>query len=488
MPSASSARLKGDDFQHLYTWHRVLALRKHGKRVDRVSIEAPGVGALDDVVIHSTDAEGAFGEFCQVKFHVDQRSHYSTDLLLQAKKSERSLLQKLYDGWQNVARFCQRHEVVLVTTWSWDASDPFAQAIDGETSRIKEDFLTATKRSNLGKVRQRWVHHLDADPSEFEAFIRVLRLDFGYSATRKLKDNVIERMASIGLRWDEDALACGVTQVRDWIKAGQVDVDDGELETAIERFDLRAAEPELFAVVHLHTIVKRAFSDPADYELDWVDLFPGSADKGHLPLDSQAWNEIMLPELRDLRTQIDAMPDLRLLRWRGQARLSAWLAAGFVFREVAGYVLEAQQGPSLWRTDASPAADFELADPKICELGPGPKVAVGISVTNDLTEDVLDYLRDQGDEYGAVMFLRPARPLRRTSLRDAGDVTALAQLVKAKIQRFVRQKSARHLGLFYLGPLSGALFIGHQLNACAPEIQVFEDAVPSYAPSFLLHE
>lgn len=488
MPGASSARLKGDDFQHLYTWYRVLALRKHGPRVSHVSIEAPGVGALDDVASHSVEQGGTFSQFCQVKFHVDQGKQYSTDQLLSEKPGQRSLLKKLYTGWQKVARECPRHEVVLVTNWSWDPSDPFAAMIDGETAGIKALFLTASPGSDLGKCRQHWISHLDADPGEFEEFIHALRIDFGYSSTKTLTDHVAERMASIGLRSDDSALAAGVRQVRDWINAGVVDIDDTLLAVAIDRFGLQVDEPEKFTVIHLHTIVHRAFSVPADYTLDWVDLFKGEKERGHLPIDSAAWNTVMLPALQHVRAEIDAIPDVRLVRFRGQARLSVWFAAGFVFRHVAGYALEAQQGPHLWRTDALPSSHFELAEADVRDLGGGSKVAVGISVTRELTDDVLDYLANQGDEYGAIMFLRPARTLGPTCFRAAGDIAAFAQLVKAKIQSFTRRRQAQHLGLFYLGPSSGALFIGHQLNAAAAEIQVFEDAAPGYAPAFLLHE
>jgi hypothetical protein len=40
--------------------------------------------------------------------------------------------------------------------------------------------------------------------------------------------------------------------------------------------------------------------------------------------------------------------------------------------------------------------------------------------------------------------------------------------------------------LYYFGPLSGACFIGHQLNAVCREIQLMEDQQPGYVPSFLL--
>ncbi len=44
----------------------------------------------------------------------------------------------------------------------------------------------------------------------------------------------------------------------------------------------------------------------------------------------------------------------------------------------------------------------------------------------------------------------------------------------------------QRLLLFYWGPLTGAAFIGHQLNATAPEIQLFEEERGVYTPSMSL--
>ncbi|HZF11314.1 MAG TPA: hypothetical protein VFE33_21180 [Thermoanaerobaculia bacterium] len=54
------------------------------------------------------------------------------------------------------------------------------------------------------------------------------------------------------------------------------------------------------------------------------------------------------------------------------------------------------------------------------------------------------------------------------------------------MRAFAREHEARRLLFYYYGPLSGACFLGHQLNAVAREIQVMEDQQPGYAPSFLL--
>ena len=80
---------------------------------------------------------------------------------------------------------------------------------------------------------------------------------------------------------------------------------------------------------------------------------------------------------------------------------------------------------------------------------------------------------------------------------DAGTVFKGASLKNSKlriliiedeeeIRNFVNRNKAEKLLLFYFGPLSGACFIGHQLNAVCKEIQIMENTSNTYFPSFLL--
>ena len=175
------------------------------------------------------------------------------------------------------------------------------------------------------------------------------------------------------------------------------------------------------------------------------------------------------------------------------ARLSAWFAFGHIFSEVARYVIEIDQYGKLWRTDAKPSNDFPIviagdnASPYGKTLdGQGDTVAVGISITGSLDDDVQAYLEERNSEVAALLLLRPEHELGRKCIRNAGDVVALVDGVKNKTRTFVAKWKARRLLVFYFGPLSGACFIGHGLNAVCKEIQIMEDQQPSYAPSFLL--
>ncbi len=147
----------------------------------------------------------------------------------------------------------------------------------------------------------------------------------------------------------------------------------------------------------------------------------------------------------------------------------------------------------LWRTDAVATPDFRvvtassghLPDGEILD-GEGDTVAVGISVTGPIDDDVRTYLAGRAEKVASLLLIRPARGLGRECLQSAGDVVALADGVKELTRTFVKRWKARRLLVFYFGPLSGACFLGHRLNAVCQEIQIMEDQQPGYAPSFIL--
>jgi len=58
--------------------------------------------------------------------------------------------------------------------------------------------------------------------------------------------------------------------------------------------------------------------------------------------------------------------------------------------------------------------------------GDGTTVAVGISVTGDLTDDVRKDLEGRTEQVTALLLIRPERELCRECLRGAGDAVALA--------------------------------------------------------------
>jgi hypothetical protein len=493
-------RLTGDDYQHLFSWYYVLALLRPSDYVKRVRVEDEDAGSVDDVTVLKEIPVGNYVEishfFYQVKYHDSQFGHYSGNALLEGAENRKSLLQKFWRTWKLLRDTgpSRRIELHLVSNWSWNQdADHIGKCISGQDDSLTNDFFESSPASAIGKERERWREHLVANPPEFVEFVKPLRFSLGDGSFRQLKDRVAERMEHLQLDHDENALAISSVIIRDWIRTKRGDIDLNILQKILNERRLHSSGPaEPCATVYLNTIAERIFNPRPDFVLDWRKYFVGSPDKkGHIVQDPTSWDAMMLPELRSVANQISSTTSARLIRARGLSRLSAWFAFGFVFSEVAGYAIEVQQQEHLWRTDAPSSQDFALSVTEESlsesrENGTNVIVACGISVSGPLDEDVRKHVATMPGRIAALQLIRSERELGRACLRDAGDAVALARAVKSHMRDFVKRWNATRLILYYFGPLSGACFIAHQLNAVCREVQIMEDQQPGYAESFTL--
>jgi hypothetical protein len=460
--------------------------------VTRVIVEDAKAVSADDVTLLREPAAHPPDRYHQIKFHVDHRGGYSLDILTKQEKGERSLLQKWFGSWETLTAGSARPlEIIVVSNWPWVPRDGLGQFVDGESNALKEDFFTATRRSKAATVRADLAKHVGTTVQRFDDFARTLRFKLGYDCWRDMTERAAERMLYQGLKNDINAMLVVVGIVRGWVKAGRQEITRAHLEQVITQHDLwLPPEVRPSVNVYLVTIKEQQFDVPAEHTLDWRQLFvakPGV--RGHEPLDPADWNGKMLPELRALEAQISSQTTKRLIRARGLARLPAWFAFGHTFCEVADYTIEMDQQGQLWQSDAKPSADFTLTSngPDGEAFAPdGDTVAVAVSVGDDLEADVRRHLQQGGHKVRAALFVRPTRCLDKYCLRDAGDAVALADRVKQAMRAFVRRYGARRVLLYYLGPIAGACFIGHRLNAVCREVQIMEWSDPNYVPSFTL--
>ncbi len=490
MPSSVGARRQGDEYQDVYGWFRALELLRPARKVWRVSIEDPTGGSFDDVTLRPEAGTSHAPQFAQVKFHVDESGHYSTKALIEHKsRNLRSLLQKAWDTWLVLREEDTRVQLLLVTTYSWDPADPIAKHIRFE-KRLTQDFITnRLDGDKAAESRLAWWEDVGKpDEDLFQPFLASLQFRTGYPATSELMDWTSERMELVGLKHEHEDVLAGSRQVWEWIRDRKESITREDMQAAIEAKDLLdpGASLEPSVSLYIHTVVKEPHEIDGDWELDWRDHFDGEEWlRGHRVTDPTVWNEVMLPEVFEVRSQIMTDTECRLLRARGKARLSAWFAIGAVFSRVAGWVIEVDQGGHRWRNDEGLSTDVQLLEELEDRGGDPETLAVGISITGDLAGDVRAYLDEIGDPAGKLLLIQTNLGLGFTAVRDAGDLTAIAQLARDRIRTALGKRPRRVL-LFYYGPLSGAAFIGSQLNGIAPEIQVYEDQVPGYAPSFTL--
>jgi hypothetical protein len=484
--SRSSSRRAGDEFQDVYGWFRALELLRPARKVWRVSVEDPSGEMFDDVTLRPEAGTSHAPEFAQVKFHVDETGHYSTEeLMTRRSRNKQSLLEKAWGTWQTLREEDPRVQLLLVTTYSWDPDDGVAHHLR-RGNKLTAEFAEGRCDARGLAARTLWWDHLkQPDASQFRDFLRSLQIRVGYPATSELMEWTAERMELVGLKHDEKAVFLGGSQIFRWIVEGKESISRADMVEAIEQLDLRdpdvTSEPAVS--LYVHTILREPVETDGDYELDWRDHFEGEEwTRGHRVHDPAIWNTIMLPELVGVRDRIASDTNVRILRARGKARLSAWFAVGFVFSRVAGWTIEVDQNGAKWRNDASAAPGVNVLS-ELEDLGGDPDtLAVGVSLTGNLAGDVRAYLAEIGNPAGKLLLVTTSLGLG-TTIHSAGDLTAIASQLRERMRGALGRRPRRLL-LFYFGPLSGAAFIGATLNAVAPEIQVYEDQVPGYAPSF----
>ena len=252
------------------------------------------------------------------------------------------------------------------------------------------------------------------------------------------------------------------------------------------------SDEDCFTTIYIESIEEQKYDQPPDYILRWRDYFVQEGHiGGHQLKDPTHWNTILLPQLYKCKDEINRATDCRLIKVRGQARLSCWFAFGYVFSEVASYILEVDQHGQFWRTDTTENKDFSFTitsdqgspDGETLD-DEGDTVALGIGISTHIDQDVRKYLEKSTAKVAALLLLK--KEDERQKLQDASEVVAMAKSIKRHARAFVNHRGARKLLIFYAGPASGACFIGHILNATCTEIQIMEYQQSGYAPSFLL--
>lgn len=490
MAGQVSAILKGLDYQHLISWYHILSL-KTIKEVKSIKLENASAGYVDDLAV---EKENGFVDFYQIKYHVRVNGQYSMAKLIKASKGI-SLMQKFWDTWNKLIKEkdvdLTKIRLILYSNWVYHPDDKILRCVSGEDGHLSKSFFDVSARSACGKQKKLWKQAHDATDADFANFAKAISFQLGRNFTKEIKGIISDRMQLCGLQSDENAMMIAVGIVNGWIKAKKENIDISDLENEIERHNLRAAiNTERAASVYLVTIKDRKFDLTPDYIIDWRHYFQDAGGMGgHELLNADSWNTNLLPELKALESRINNEVNPKLIRARGLARLSAWFAFGYTFLEVNKYTIEIEQNEP-WRTDAEPNLDFAViatnSDDGEIFSGGNKVVAVGISVTGPLDNDVRRYIETHGG-VDALLLLRPAADLGRDCFKTAGDVVAFTNEVKKRIRDFVSKNQAEKLLLFYFGPLSGACFLGHQLNALCKEIQIMEN-IPGggYIESFTL--
>ena len=174
----------------------------------------------------------------------------------------------------------------------------------------------------------------------------------------------------------------------------------------------------------------------------------------------------------------------------GNARLSIWVALGYVFSQPSGFKLfftQLNHRTGLreqWGTLTRNGKRKQWKLDSVPGKGKPEEIVVSIAISRKVEDQVSKYINENlAGEYGQWLKFTIAGGPSRNSLEKGQDAVKMAEEIAGELRK--QKQGLAKVHLFLATPSGFALILGHYLNACG-KIVVYEHQDPDYAPTFTL--
>jgi len=475
-----AARLQGDDYQGRFFWYQASLLLFPDSKVERVKLEDSEATYVDDVSVfykapgRRDGTNNCVVDFYQVKFHVDHRTAYCVDSMIDPSfigSSRYSFLQRFFQTFLLLRDSYEWFTMGLVSNWNWSGDDELAKSIR-HSGCLPDAFFQTNPPPRLRESRDKWLEHLRTDEATFQEFAKRLRLKLNFFGHSDFNAALSDRLQCAGL------LPLDVTRLsspyddlaRKFISSGNVDFDAVSLRDVCEREGLVLGKPRHLPPRRLGFRTFVPFAEVIESE---TSAFVCAADlfDGRHPRRDNAWDSVFQrfeTFVEEQRVLLNSEHEILL-----DCHVSGALIAGYLFTTRAAVfplgprpLLQPQRAGSHSYHEAQPFWKVEAS-----QLGDGLELVVAISVTHDISLDVDKHVQNSLPEAGQRMNFVPQEGRGPHSVRNAEHAVALSEEL-IKIVQDKRLPNVRS-HLFIAAPNFFTFFLGQRLRSLG-EVVVYE--------------
>jgi hypothetical protein len=447
MADATTAILRGFDYQALMFWMHAARLLAPESRVARVTYEADGPKAFDDVVVDydppivSGGSDRVRTAYFSSKWRtrIEERfgcADLSDPQLIGATKV--SLLERLRDAQQNVAPAGTGVRFALVTTARIRDNDPLGGLISNYDRAFLVDLLFdgTTDKSQKGQIRKAWREHLKLDDAGLRLALTPLQVFEAQPSTMELVDRLNDRLRSVDLAPIDPAHSHNpYADLVHKLKGQGRNTFDPKSFAAMCREEGLLMPSGNRSTPAAKRLAIRSFIDPGENVEAGADktlLLTAEFQKRYIAADD-GWRLAIQPKVIDFLTA--ETKDTRSVHLTFDAHASIAYLAGMVLHAKRGINVELAQrtrvgGSQRWRaSDAIPSDAPDLTVQDLSVAGGGHDIALAIGISNPVLAAVQQFIAKSVPSIGRILVFEPHGGPSQNAVRSGGHAVRLAETI-----------------------------------------------------------
>lgn len=497
---------RGFDYQARFFWIQASRLFAPDTNVTKVGFEVDRARGFDDVTTYydqAVDEQYAplRSDHFSVKFHVDQSKGITYQALADPafiNATSESFLQKLHRVQQEFAPDGIGARFYLVSPWRPMPGDALGHLFDTATGGLHIERLFGKVHKRLFKeVRRVWSEHLGLeDDQQLRAVLRPLRFHTAHATLTELTDSMSRDLQHAGFRGIQAPADESLYDKLPYKLAGasrQVFTRE-ELEEVARIHGVWVGRPDTGHARTPRQIAVRSFLRGAErlHEQisDVVCVSRYFVDRR--ATDPRHWDAEILPEIKQFAARVISERCVHHLHLPAHGSIA--FAVGYHLDPKSGAeVYPIQTGQDAWMPDVAalqPSADTLFALSHVPLRSGADDVAIALSVTHDVFDDVETFVRSHVPSVGRIVHLRALPEPTSSVVRDATHALHLAQAVVSEARRRTSQERQATLHLFFAAPKALVFFLGQRARGFGPLVLYeyeFERNLPGgYVASFRL--
>lgn len=482
MGNAIAARSFGDDYQGMVFWKYTNQMLRKNTDIKWIGYEYNAVKSFDDIVV-AYENEQRFHEgfisrdYIQVKFHMRQSDFFTLENLVDPKfisATTNSLMHNIVAAYKKLGDDFKESRFIIYSPWSIAQGDVLNNIISNVDSSFEVDriFDGSTNRSAMGKIRKKFCDVLSVTEDELYIVLKQTCIYHGRERIDTLRENLNREFSYNGLKqWSESKDTNPyIDMVQSWNQSSIHQFDRGDIIRQCEKEGLveHCTDETVIAIrsFRRHT---EGIEERSAAMLDLLDYFDGRFMK-----DNYSWNDIF--SQMDTFVQNNMKKNIKY-RVELETHLSIAFTTGRVLNPKSGIksvpVQKTVEGICDWEIVSKEDQSYETFEIHEELLNTeGQDTVVAISISNDIYDDVADYLENNCFSiHTAYHFSLPT--IGNNSIVNGYHAWRLANQINTIVGKRHKCTKRGMLHIFVAGPTALMFNVG-KMSMSYGRIQLYE--------------